>query len=214
VRETPRLCKHCGSLVSLDEKGIKLYKAAGFYSDNSSMLSRCAYCIRGRLAVRIKHELPRRIDASYPYGVISVLPGNTFTETEYIEPLKMPEARPGLDPSSPFAVLTGMEVKELVGIASWLCAALGRQGTSNGDVFDPTTVPRYSRKLCVLGREVLRDNLDSAAVRVTFDAWVADNKPKRWLYALTAVFKEAFSMKAEGADCETILQSLQGMIGL
>ncbi len=210
----PLLCRRCGSLLRLAEKDLVLYKAAGFFQENSTLLSQCAYCIGRRKRVDIKYELPRRIDAGYPCGVITALPGNTFTETEWIEPLARPEPAIGSDKDSPFAHLTETERTELNGIAVWLCSVLARRAELGDVAFDTKPIPRYTKVFFDIGTEELRARHDGHAIKAVFDYWISENCPQHWHLAVAMLFREAFTLAATFKDNVTIRQSLIQLLGL
>jgi hypothetical protein len=96
---------------------------------------------------------------------------------------------------------------------SWLCVEFARHANSGDADFKPSSVPRFSKSLCILGEAAIHDSLDAIAVRSAFDEWIAEHDPKHWPRALVAVFREAFAMRSEGLDCEAILKSLHEMVG-
>lgn len=205
---SPLPCRHCGSLVGLDEKQLELYRSAGFYRDGIPSLSRCCYCIGGRKAVEIRRDLPMRIDASYPYGVLTELPGNNWNDWEWILPIKRPGPRPDLCPESPFACLTELETDALLAIADSIGSfadSRKEEVRANAPVYAP---PRYARFLMKLGVEAIGGGTDESGIAAVYEDWAERHEPKAWILAALLLCRKGFALAAAAKESQQIKEAL------
>jgi hypothetical protein len=205
---SPLPCVHCGSLVGLDEKQLELYRSAGLYRDGIPSLSRCCYCIGGRGAVETRHDLPMRIDASYPYGVLTELPGNNWSDREWILPIKRPGPRPGFCPESPFACLTELETDALLAIADSIGAfadSRREEGRANAPAYAP---PRYARFLMEIGIEAIGGGTDESGITAVYEDWAERKGPRAWILAALLLCRKGFALAAAGKESPQIKEAL------
>jgi len=187
--------------VDLGDKEVAAYHAAGFLTDGEARIRRCPYCIGKRRRVDQRRELPRRIDAGYPYGVISALPGNYFVETTWIEPRERPGPRPGTDPVSDLPALTQHEAKSVERVIACLAKVLTRWQDEGEVALGGFRAPSYcfASAPFSIGIECLMQGLDGKSTCAAFDTWLAKKKPMAYLLAASLVCRSAFAAAADGS---------------